>query len=138
MTQTETTGRRRFTKRRRYRRVMIGVLLAGVAIALALRSIGYPFVGEAVYWLGIISTLAIWRSTSLTLFDERDQELERRTAMTTLSVFAVVVVAGASAARVLAWTGIYTVPPVLTGALYGYVALFLVALFIGAWYRYRG
>ncbi|MGN8218154.1 DUF2178 domain-containing protein [Halococcus morrhuae DSM 1307] len=138
MTQTETTGRKRFTKRRRYRRVMVGVLLAGVAIGLALRSIGYPFVGEAVYWLGIISVLAIWRSTSLTLFDERDQELERRTAMTTLSVFAAVLVIGASATRVLAWAGIYTVPPVLAGALYGYVVLFLVALFIGAWYRYRG
>ncbi|EMA48800.1 hypothetical protein C448_02988 [Halococcus morrhuae DSM 1307] len=117
---------------------MVGVLLAGVAIGLALRSIGYPFVGEAVYWLGIISVLAIWRSTSLTLFDERDQELERRTAMTTLSVFAAVLVIGASATRVLAWAGIYTVPPVLAGALYGYVVLFLVALFIGAWYRYRG
>lgn len=138
MTQTETTGRKRFTKRRRYRRVMVGVLLAGVAIGLALRSIGYPFVGEAVYWLGIISVLAIWRSTSLTLFDERDQELERRTAMTTLNVFAAVLVIGASAARILTWTDTYTVPTIVWGALYGYIAMFVTAICVAAWYRYRG
>lgn len=137
MTQTETTGRRRFTKRRRYRRVMWGFVFGGVAIGLALRSLGYPFIGEAVYWIGAIGFLAVWRGTSLTLFDERDKALEQRAATTTLALSAPIFVVGASAARILTWTDIYTVPTVVWGALYGYVALFATFGVVVTWLRYR-
>ena len=117
---------------------MWGSLLGGVAIGLMLRSVGYPFVGEAVYWLGVIGFVGVWGGTSLTLFDERDRALERRAAATTLTVSAPVLAIGASAARVLTWTDTYTVPTVVWGALYGYVAVFVTFGVVFVWHRYRG
>lgn len=117
---------------------MWGSLLGGVAVGLVLRSLGYPFVGEAVYWLGVIGFFGVWGGTSLTLFDERDRALEQRAAATTLAVSALVLAIGASAARVLTWTDTYTVPTVVWGALYGYVAIFVTFIVVATWVWYRG
>ena len=71
-TPAETHGHEQLAKRRRYRRLMIGFVVAGVAASLVLREVGYPLAGEAVYWIGIVGFLAVWLGTSVQLFDERD------------------------------------------------------------------
>ena len=117
---------------------MIGLILGGVTVSLVLREvINYPLLGEAVYWLGIIGFLAVWLGTPLTLFDERDQEIERQASQITLTLFAVVLVVGASAGRVLSYTNMYTVPAAIWAALWGYAALFGTFIIVYLWVRYR-
>lgn len=137
MTETASSGTNRLARVRRYRRLMFGWLLGGVALGLGLRGLNYPLVGEAVYWLGIVGFLAIWSGTSMQLFDERDAALERRASQLTLYLFVPVLVVGASAARVLPRVSDVTVPPEVVGALYGYVALFASFGVIYLWLRYR-
>lgn len=138
MTQSDTAGSDRLAKQRLHRRLLVGFVVGGVAIGLVLREgLGYPLVGEAVYWLGIIGFLLVWRGTSLTLFDERDRALERRASQITLTVFAVVLVVGASLARVLSYTNTYEVPAVVWAVIWGYIALFGVFGVVYFWLRYR-
>jgi len=138
MTRAETPGANQLSRQRMYRRLMIGFVLGGVAISLVLREvINYPLLGEAVYWVGIIGFLAVWLGTSLTLFDERDRALERQASQVTLTLFAVVLVVGASAARVVSYTDTYTVPVELWAVLWGYVALFGTFGVVYSWLRYR-
>lgn len=128
----------RLAKQRFYRRLILGFVGGGVALGLILRlGLGYPLVGEAVYWLGIIGFLAVWQGTSLTLFDERDKALERRASQMTLAVFGVGLVVGASSARILSYTNTYEVPRAVWTVLWAYVALFGVFAVVYLWLRYR-
>lgn len=126
MTPAQSTPTNRLSKRRSYRRLMYGFVAGGVVTGLSLRLFDYPLAGELVYWVGVLGFLAVWFGTSVKLFDERDAALERRASQITMYVFAAVLVVGASAARVLTALGVYDVPPEVSGALYGYVALFVV------------
>lgn len=116
---------------------MFGFIVAGVVVGLVFRFLGYPLVGELIYWIGIIGFLAVWRGTPLTLFDERDRALEQQASQITLNLFAIVLVLGASAARVIPRISTYTVPTEFVGALYGYVALFVVFGLSYLWVQYR-
>lgn len=128
----------RLSKRRLYRRLMYGFVLGGVALGLVLRELlGYPLVGEGIYWVGILGFLAVWRGTSLTLFDERDRALERRASQLTLTLFAGVLIVGASLARVVPLLSTYTVPAAAWPALSAYAALFGVFGAVYLWLRYR-
>ncbi|MFB6111860.1 MAG: DUF2178 domain-containing protein [Halobacteriaceae archaeon] len=112
-------------KQQRYRRLLLGLLITGVVGGILLREgLGYRLIGEAVYWTGIIGALAVWGGTSVRLFDERDRALERRASQLTLAIAAVVLVLGASTARVLTVTDAYDVPATAWAALWGYAALF--------------
>lgn len=117
---------------------MFGSVFGGVAVALVLRNLGFPIVGEAVYWLGILAFFAIWKGTDMQLIDERDWELERRASLTAFQTVGAVAVVGASATRLLTWVTGYTFSPMvqamLQGAFYGLVAL--VAAF-GVAYLYH-
>lgn len=137
MTETSTSGTDRLARTRRYRRLFVGAILVGVLAALAIRTLGYPLLGETVYWAGIVAALAIWLGTSVPLFDERDVSLERRASHVTISLFAAVLIVGASAARVLPRVTDLTVPAEVAGALYGYVALFATFGAAYLWLRYR-
>lgn len=138
MTRTATSTPEPLARKRRYRRLMVGSALGGVAGGLVFRGVlGYPLLGEAVYWLGIVGFLAVWRGTSVTLFDERDAALERRASHLTLTLFAGVLVVGAAAARVLSYTGAYAVPSEAWAVLWGYVAVFATFGVTYAWLRYR-
>lgn len=137
MTSTELSGRERLSRRRTYRRLMIGCIVVAVAAAIALRNLGYPLVSEAVYWLGIVGFFAVWQGTSMQLFDERDCELERRASLRTIQVVAVLLVLGASAGRVLAAAGVYTAPPVYWHVLYGWGAVAVVFAVVYVWVRVR-
>ncbi|ESP87282.1 hypothetical protein [Candidatus Halobonum tyrrellensis] len=121
---TEPTPTDRLSTRRRYRRLLGGLVLGGVAANLALRATGYPVAAEAAYLLCAVGLFAVLFGAPVTLFDERDATLERRASQLTLNVFAVVLILGASVARLVPHVTDYTVPPEVRGALYGYVALF--------------
>ncbi|WP_435062598.1 DUF2178 domain-containing protein [Halobaculum sp. EA56] len=135
MTGSGTATAPTVSRRRRYRLLMAGTLLGGVAAGLALRSLDYHVAGEAVYWLGVLGFLAVWRFSPVTLFDERDEALERHASALTLGVFAVILPVGASAARLATRLGRYDVPELVWGALYGYVGLFVVFALAYGWLR---
>lgn len=117
---------------------MIGSLLGGIGLGLLLREVfQYPLVSELVYWLGVFGFLAVWLGTSVTLFDERDAELERRASTLTLVVTGVGLAVGASAARVLPQFG-YEVPSVLGPVLYAFVGQFVLFAAVYAVLRHRG
>jgi uncharacterized membrane protein len=116
---------------------MVGCILGGVAVALGLRHFGYPVVGEAVYWIGILAFFAVWRGTSRTLFDERDVELERQASYIAVLVFGAVGVLMASAARMLPRFTDYAPPSELTGAFYAFAFLFGTFGVVYLWLRYR-
>ena len=137
MTPAQSTATNRLSKRRSYRRLMYGFLAGGVIAGLGLRFLDYPLAGELVYWLGVLGFFAVWVATPVKIFDERDAALERRASQLTLYVFGAVLVVGASAARVLPRVADVTVPPAVSGALYGYVALFVVYGLFCLGLRYR-
>lgn len=121
--------------RRRYRRLLVAFLLGGVGVGLLLREgLGYPLLGEAAYWLGITGFLAVLFGAPVSLFDERDVALERRASHVTLTLAAVVLVLGASAARIVPRVTSYSVPDAVWPALYAvgslYVAFAAVYLFM--------
>ena len=104
---------------------MAVAIFGGTAVSLLLRWLGYPVVGEAVYWVGILAFFAIWRGSDIELMDERDRELEQRAGMSAIGIVGAVLVVGASTSRLLTWLTDYTVPAFVWGALYGYIGLFI-------------
>ena len=71
---------------RRYRRLMYGCIGVGVGGFLAAVELDFPLVGLAVYWAGILAFFGVWKGTSVTLYDERDLDLERRASLLTLQI----------------------------------------------------
>jgi uncharacterized membrane protein len=65
---------------------MYGSILVGVAGFVGGGELGYPLVGLAVYWAGVLGFVAIWKGTSVQLFDERDAALDRRASHVTLQI----------------------------------------------------
>lgn len=117
---------------------MVGSIVGAVAIALVLREgLGYPLVGEVVYWLGIVAFFAVWWLSPVQLFDERDAALERRASHVTIYVIGAVLVVGATIARVLPRIGAYEVPDAVFYGLYAYVAVFVVWALAYLGLRYR-
>lgn len=138
-TRNSTTDADPLARQRLYRRLFVGLIVGGAAIAITLREVlGYPLVGEAVYWLAIIAALAVWRGTSVTLFDERDAALERRASHYTLTIVAVPLILGASAARLLSYTDTYAVPSEIWAVLWGGVGLYVLFAGVYLTLRYRG
>ncbi|MFC7070859.1 DUF2178 domain-containing protein [Halobaculum lipolyticum] len=133
---TETVAAPTVARRRRYKRLLYGSVAVAVVANVALRLLSYPVAAEATYLLGILAFVAVWRLSPVTLFDERDEELERRASTITLSVAAVVLIVGASGARALSALGVYEAPPVVAGVLYGYVGLFVVFALALAWVKF--
>jgi len=137
MTTAQSSTTEWLSKRQRYRKLLFGSILAGVALSLLLRGLDYPVIGEAVYWLGIVAFVGIWRGADIQLVDERDAELERRASLTALQSIGAVLVVGASTARLLPRLTDYTVPTMVAGALYGYIGLFVVFGVAYFWHRTR-
>jgi len=137
MTATESPANTRLARRQTYRRLMFGSVFGGVAVGLVLRSLDYPVVGEAVYWVGILAFLAIWKGSDVQLMDERDWALERRASLSALQIVSAVLVVAASASRLLTWLTDYTVPTLVWGALYGYIGLFIAFGASYLWHRSR-
>lgn len=137
MTPTEPSGSNRIAKRRRYRRRLYGVMIAGVLGLIAAESAGYPFVGVGLYWLGVIVFFAILRGTTVTLFDEREREIERRASHITLLLFGIAMIAIAPALSALSELGSYTAPLAVEGVLFTIAGEAIVFGVVYLWLRYR-
>jgi hypothetical protein len=116
---------------------MIGSILGAVVVSVLLRTFDYHLVGEAVFWLGLVAYGVIWKGTDVQVMDERDWELERRASLSAVQLAGAVLIVGASAARLLPLLTDYTVPVIVSGALYGYVGLFVAFGAAYLWHRYR-
>ncbi|MDS0258384.1 DUF2178 domain-containing protein [Haloarcula sp. S1CR25-12] len=134
---TDSPATTRLSKRRTYRRLMYGSVLGGTAVSLLLRYFDYPLVGEAVYWVGLLAFFVIWKGSDVQLMDERDWALERRASLTALQLVVAVAVPGAAALRLLTWLTDYTAPPIVRGAFYGYIGLFIAFGLSYLWHRSR-
>jgi uncharacterized membrane protein len=125
------------TQRRRYRRLSFGVLLAGIVGIVLADAVGYPVVGVGLYWAGFVGFFAVRRWAPVELFDERDAALERRTSYDTIRIAAVALVVLAPTVATLEKVGSYETPPLLDGAIWGYVALFFLYGLVYLARRYR-
>lgn len=137
MTQTVSSAGGQLARMRRYRRLMFGSVVGGVAISLVLRYLGYPVVGEAVYLLGFAAFLSIWQGTSITLVDEREKDIERRASTVTLTVTAFALIFAASGSRLYTALTASTIPTWLHYTIYAFIAQFVLFGAAYAWYRYR-
>jgi len=137
MTQTLRSNGGQLSRMRRYRRLAIGAVLAGVAGNLALRTLDFPVAAEVVYIGGFLAFLAIWLGTDVTLFDEREQAIEQRASAATLSITAVIVVFGAATARLFPPLLGTTVPTAVHYALYAFIVQFVLFAGVYGWLRYR-
>jgi uncharacterized membrane protein len=121
-------------RRKRYRRLLYGVLGVGiVGFFLADRG-GRPIVAVGIYWAGVLGFFAVRRFSSVALFDERDRTLERRASHDALRLAGAALIIAAPAAFALSETGRYEPPPPVDGVLLGYAALSIV---FGAAYLLR-
>lgn len=125
-------------RRRRYRRLLSLVLAVGVLGFVAAIELGYTLVGVAVYWAGLLGFVAVWKGTDITLYDERERDIERRASTVTLLVAAVALVTVGPATTALEETGLYDTPAMVEGALFGYVLLFGLFGVVYLTMRYRG
>jgi len=109
-----------------YRRLLYGCAAVGVVGFLLAETLGYPLVGVGIYWGGLVGMGAVKFGTSVRLFDERDRALERRASNLTLYLAGGVLIVAAPAVFALEEVRGYEAPPVVSGALSGFSALFLL------------
>lgn len=137
MSHSETSRHPQIAKRRRYRRLMYGSVLVGVIAFVAADELGYELVGLAVYWIGILAFVGLWKGTSIQLFDERDVDLERRTSLLTLKIAAVLGVLWMSTMVVLNAATTITIPERVWGGFLTLSGLFVLYGGVYLFLRYR-
>jgi len=123
---TDDTGW--LARRRWYRRLLYGVLVAGIAGFVLAGRVGRPLLAVAIYWTAFLGFLGVRRFSPMVLFDERDVALERRASYDALRLAGVALIVGAPAAFVLAeagFDGVSEAPPRIEGVLLGYAGLFV-------------
>jgi len=138
MTPSETPGLNRLAKQRRYRRLMYAAVLGGVLGFMGAVKLGYQLVGLAVYWVGVLTFVGIWKGTSVQLFDERDVSLERRTSLLTFQIAGIVGVLWMSTLVVLNISTTVEVPARVWGGfltLSGLFVLYGVVYLVLRYYR---
>jgi len=126
MTETPTAANQRLDRRKRHKRLMYGSLLVGLIGIVAGALIGQYLAGVLIYWAGFFGMLAIWQVSPVTLYDERDTELERKASDYTLSVLAITGVLAIPGLVLLESEGILTLPAAFDGAVLVFVGIFAV------------
>ncbi|WP_336351311.1 hypothetical protein [Halorubellus litoreus] len=108
--------------RRRDRRLFAALVAAAMTSFLTLDLLGHHVVAVATYWtLSVVAFAVLYRSD--VVVDERDVALEQLASHhTILAVVAALVVLGPGLSA-LADAGIYDAPPLVDGALLGWVAV---------------
>lgn len=137
MTPTESGGHELLARQRRYRRIYYASVAVGVGGFLAADYLGYPLVGVAIYWAGILAMVGVWKGTSLQLFDEREVALEERATRTALNLLAFVLILGVPALTVLQEVGYLTITPRMSGMIWGLLTPYVVFGVVYVVYRYR-
>jgi len=105
---------------------MYGSLLGGVLGFVIAVELGYQLVGLAVYWVGILTFVGIWKGTSVQIFDERDINLERSASLLTFKIAGVVGVLWMSALVVVDTTTTVEVPDRVSGGFLTLSGLFVL------------
>jgi len=105
---------------------MYAAVLGGVLSFIGAVELGYQLVGLAVYWIGILTFVGIWKGTSVQLFDERDVSLERRASLLTFKIAGVVGVLWMSALVVVNTTTNVEVPDRVSGGFLTLSGLFVL------------
>lgn len=105
---------------------MYGSLLGGVLGFVIAVEVGYQLVGLAVYWVGILVFVGIWKGTSVQIFDERDVSLERSASLLTLKIAGVVGVLWMSALVVVNTATAVEVPDRISGGFLTLSGLFIL------------
>ncbi|SEW03779.1 DUF2178 domain-containing protein [Halobacterium jilantaiense] len=137
MSDHEPTGTGRMAKVRRYRRLLFACIGVGVGGFLVAVEFDYPLVGLVVYWAGILAALGVWKGTSVTLYDERDLDLERRASLLTLQIAGVVGVLAMTTLVVTDQMPSVDVPERIVGGFLTISALFIVYGVVYTVVRYR-
>lgn len=84
------------------------------------------FIGLGLYWLGSAGMAVGYWLSPVSLTDEFEQHTEWEANQITSVFIAVVVIIGVPADVVLSITGVYTTPPIIRGAIWGYLSLTFV------------
>lgn len=136
MTTNATGGTNLPSRRRKYRYAMYGCLAVGIVGYLVGLRVEMPIAALAVYWAAFLGFLGIWKGSSVTIYDERHEAMERAAAMRTVGVVGAVLIAVGPALPALSAAG-YEPPTLVLGALYGYAAMFgvygVVCVGMGLW-----
>lgn len=136
MSLNATSGVGPLARRRRYRRLMYASIVLGSLGLIVASRFDHPVLGVGVYWAGVLGFLAIWRGSSVPVFDERDVALERQASLRTLQAVGAVGIVAIPAGVTLADLGYLTLPPAAYGAFYAYAALFVGFGVVYGWLRY--
>jgi uncharacterized membrane protein len=136
MTSTRSETPDPLVRRRRYRRLMYLAVIAGVIGFVGASELGYPIVGVATYWLGILAFVGIWKGTSVSVQDERDCDLERRASHVTLLASGFVGILVFPALVALEAATSFTPPAFVDTALGVLVALYATFGVAYGWFKY--
>jgi len=126
MNEHETPATKRLSRRKRYKRLMNGLLIAGILALWTGIYLDQFLVGVLLYWAGFFGMLAVWRFSPVTLYDERDTAIERTAGDYTLSVFGFVFVLGAPGGLALEEGGLVDLPAAFDGAMWTLFAIYAV------------
>ena len=113
-------------RRRRYKQLMYGSLAVGMVGIFVGTYLDQFVAGVVVYWAGFVGMLAVWQLSPVTLYDERETAIERKAGDYTMTVFAFVLVGGAPGGIALEESGVLTLPPEFSGAMWTLVAVYAV------------
>jgi hypothetical protein len=126
---------------RRYRRLTIGAVIAGVIGLFVGVEVGQPLAGLVLYAVAVVVTYGItgyvWYSDSLAMTDEREAKLERRASHVTAVLLGGAGVFTITALSLLQATGQYTIGPLVDGAMGAFVVFWATWGVIYLWFRYR-
>jgi len=123
---TDSDRHAQLAKRKRYRRGYGGSLIAGMIGLFVASGLGYPLVGIALYWAGVLGMGVVKWLSPVSLFDEREERLDERAAALALNVMTVIGVITIPGAVALEEAGYLTITPLMTGAALAYVGFFAV------------
>lgn len=84
------------------------------------------FAGLGLYWLGCLGMAIGYWYSPVSVRDELEQRMEREASQTTITFVVAVAIIGLPADVVSSTTGVYTAPPAVRGAIWGYFLLILI------------
>lgn len=122
--------------RQRSRRIIWGLVAVGCLAFVGGLELGRPLVGVGLYWACGVGFMAYAAVTDSDPYDERDLEIQAKAAGSTLTVAAVVLIAGAPGMAALEAANAYAAPSWFWGAMGAFAGVFAVFAF-GMTYRKR-
>jgi|AntRauTorcE11898_2_1112593.scaffolds.fasta_scaffold02687_5 uncharacterized membrane protein len=110
--------------RQRSRRIIWGLVAIGCLAFVGGLELGRPLVGVGLYWACCVGFMTYAAVTDHDPYDERDLEIQAKAAGSTLTVAAVVLIAGAPGMAALEAANAYTAPGWFWGAMFALAGVF--------------